>query len=254
MGNDLKAKVELFHLLFLEQLSLKLDKRLYALKGGCNLRFFLNSIRYSEDIDFDIHTIAVPTLEKMVSKILDSTQLKQVLASRAITIADFTTHKQTDTTQRWKVKLRLPDSAIDINTKLEFSRRNLDINVPLEQINKQIVIEYNLKPIYISHYPANMALYQKILALILRTETQARDIFDIDLLLNQGAEIQQVEFSANQLQEAVDNAQSINFSDFKSQVVSYLEPAYIEKYSDESVWETIVNNVTQYLGGFYATN
>jgi predicted nucleotidyltransferase component of viral defense system len=27
------------------------DKTLYALKGGCNLRFFFDSVRYSEDID-----------------------------------------------------------------------------------------------------------------------------------------------------------------------------------------------------------
>jgi hypothetical protein len=30
--------VELFHLLFLTQIGRKLDKRFYALKGGCNMR------------------------------------------------------------------------------------------------------------------------------------------------------------------------------------------------------------------------
>ena len=49
--------VELFHLHFLEQFGLKTDKRLYALKGGCNLRFFLKSIRYSQDIDLDIKIV-----------------------------------------------------------------------------------------------------------------------------------------------------------------------------------------------------
>jgi hypothetical protein len=44
-----KQHVELFHLLFIEQLSQKLDKRLYAVKGGCNLRFFLGSIRFKWD-------------------------------------------------------------------------------------------------------------------------------------------------------------------------------------------------------------
>ena len=48
--------VELFHLLFLDQLGRKLDKRFYALKGGCNLSFFMKSIRYSEDMDIDIRT------------------------------------------------------------------------------------------------------------------------------------------------------------------------------------------------------
>ena len=37
--------IERFHLLFLAQLGQKLDKRFYALKGGCNLRFFFKSIR-----------------------------------------------------------------------------------------------------------------------------------------------------------------------------------------------------------------
>ncbi|NGX62677.1 MAG: hypothetical protein KR126chlam6_00075 [Candidatus Anoxychlamydiales bacterium] len=38
--------IELFHLYFLEQLNLVMDKRLYVLKGGCNLRFFLKSILF----------------------------------------------------------------------------------------------------------------------------------------------------------------------------------------------------------------
>ena len=35
--------VELFHLLFINQLSTKLDQRAYALKGGANMRFFFRS-------------------------------------------------------------------------------------------------------------------------------------------------------------------------------------------------------------------
>ena len=54
--------IERFHLLFLVQLGQKLDKRFYALKGGCNLRFFLKSIRYSEDMDLDVQTIPVSEL------------------------------------------------------------------------------------------------------------------------------------------------------------------------------------------------
>lgn len=51
---DPRVAVEQFHLLFLEQLGKVVDKQLTALKGGCNLRFFLKSIRYSEDMDIDI--------------------------------------------------------------------------------------------------------------------------------------------------------------------------------------------------------
>jgi len=135
--DNVKAQIELFHLLFLEQLSLKLDKRLYALKGGCNLRFFLNSIRYSEDIDFDVHTVAVSTLEKIVSKILTSTPFKQILTTRSMKLVEISTPKQTETTQRWKIKLRLPSKAIDINTKIEFSRRQTASAAILESISKK---------------------------------------------------------------------------------------------------------------------
>ncbi len=48
---------EQFHLLFLSLLGRKIDKRFYALKGGCNLRFFLESFRYSEDMDLDVETV-----------------------------------------------------------------------------------------------------------------------------------------------------------------------------------------------------
>ena len=50
--------VERFHLLFLSQLGTRVDKNLYGLKGGCNLRFYWKSIRYSQDIDFDVRTVA----------------------------------------------------------------------------------------------------------------------------------------------------------------------------------------------------
>ena len=50
MGSDRQA-VELFHLLFLRQLASGADRARIALKGGCNLRFYFGSVRYSEDLD-----------------------------------------------------------------------------------------------------------------------------------------------------------------------------------------------------------
>jgi hypothetical protein len=42
--------VELFHLAFLQVLQARLDQARYVLKGGANLRYFFDSVRYSEDI------------------------------------------------------------------------------------------------------------------------------------------------------------------------------------------------------------
>jgi hypothetical protein len=63
MGYSNRQYVELFHLLFLRQLASGEDRSLIALKGGCNLRFFFGSIRYSEDMDLDVWTMARETLK-----------------------------------------------------------------------------------------------------------------------------------------------------------------------------------------------
>ncbi len=83
---DSIACVEQFHLLFLDQLGRKLDKRHYALKGGCNLRFFLKSIRYSEDIDLDVQLIPVNVLQDRVNQILTGVSLARILQARGMAI------------------------------------------------------------------------------------------------------------------------------------------------------------------------
>src|SRR5471030_2169288 len=91
--------VELFHLLFLSQLGRKLDKKLYALKGGCNMRFYFNSIRYSEDMDIDIQIVNKDTLYKNVNQIFNSTSFKYILQTYDIGILNTSAPKQTATTQ-----------------------------------------------------------------------------------------------------------------------------------------------------------
>ena len=64
-----------------------MDKALFALKGGCNLRFFLKSIRYSEDMDLDIHTTAIGTLRNNVSRLLEAQSFVQSLRAQGVEIA-----------------------------------------------------------------------------------------------------------------------------------------------------------------------
>jgi predicted nucleotidyltransferase component of viral defense system len=76
MWNDRQA-IEIFHLLFLRAFGARVDKALFCLKGGCNLRFFLKSIRYSEDMDLDIQTMAPGTLTSNVNRVLDAESFAQ---------------------------------------------------------------------------------------------------------------------------------------------------------------------------------
>lgn len=160
---------------------------MFAIKGGCNLRLFCRSIRYSEDIDFDIRTMATGTLASNVDTILASPAFTQALRVKQIEVEHVTSAKQTETTQRWKVGIQLPGGAA-IPTKIEFSRRRgLDEGYQLEAVSPELIRTYQLHPVLSQHYSVEAAFRQKIGALNRRTVTQARDVIDLKLLLDQGA-------------------------------------------------------------------
>src|SRR3989338_6355555 len=117
-----RITVEQFHLLFLEQLGRIVDKQLITLKGGCNLRFFFKSVRYSEDIDIDVKKISKETLQKNTRKVLSSPSLRAALKERDIEIIAYSEPKQTETVQRWKISLKLNQTSVPVNTKIKFSR------------------------------------------------------------------------------------------------------------------------------------
>ena len=246
MWNERQA-IEIFHLLFLAQLGRRVDKTLFALKGGCNLRFFLRSIRYSEDIDIDIHTMAVATLKNNVETILASPALRLSLRTKQIEIEHVTSAKQTATTQRWKVGIRLAGGS-PIPTKLEFSRRGLDADHVLEPVDAELVRTYELHPILAPHYSVEAAFHQKILALACRTETQARDIFDLKLLLDGGAGGQALTVDVTkEIPRAITNALTIGFDEFSGQVRAYLSPDHQEYYRTRKVWESLQEEVVRAL-------
>ncbi len=247
MANPQKS-VELFHLLFLRHLHEKLEKSLYAVKGGCNLRFFFKSIRYSEDLDIDVKTVAKETLRSKINKLLESQSFQQILSSRGMEINHVSESKQTETTQRWKLSIRLPDTSMPLPTKIEFSRRGMDEGLVFEPIDLELIHRYQLQPILTNHYTQEAAFCQKVDELIHRTEVQARDIFDLHWLLNR--EIQSAclpNVLREKLDTAIENALSIDFSDFKAQVVAYLMEEYQEYYSSSQVWAEIQTKVISIL-------
>jgi len=247
--SNIQAQIELFHLIFLRQLEGKLDKKLYALKGGCNLRFFFKSIRYSEDIDFDVSIISKATLENKINKILASIDFKKILQNKGMEIIQATPAKQTETTQRWKLLLRTRNSTMAIPTKIEFSRRKMDQGVAYVAVDSDVVNQYSLYPILCNHYERDTAFLQKIHALINRTETQARDVFDLKWLLDQGAKVKLSDFSTKEIQSAIKNIQGIEYSDFKGQVIAYLMEEYKQFYDSAAKWDEICAQVIVALQG-----
>jgi hypothetical protein len=242
------ASIEQFHLLFLDQLGRKLDKRHYALKGGCNLRFYLKSVRYSEDIDLDVQFTPVDTLRDRVDQILAGDSLARILQARGLMIAHCSAPKQTETTQRWKLTLNAKGLALPLHTKIEFSRRGMGDPVTFGPVDSLLMRTYQLTPILASHYPAEAAFRQKIEALIHRSQTQARDIFDLDHLLRSGVSTLGMVLPSS-WREAQHNALAVSFDVFKSQVLSYLAPEYQAQYDAPQIWDDMVLRVVEAMKG-----
>jgi predicted nucleotidyltransferase component of viral defense system len=242
------AYVEQFHLLFLEQLGRKLDKRHYALKGGCNLRFYLRSIRYSEDIDLDVQSTPVEVLEDRVEQILSGATLGRILQARGLTITRHSAPKQTETTQRWKLTLAAKGIDLPLHTKIEFSRRGINDPIAFECVDSVPMREYHITPFLASHYTPEAAFRQKVHALIHRSQTQARDIFDLAHLLRSGVSTQGMELQPR-WREAQQNAMSVTFDVFKSQVLAFLSLDHQAQYDAPQMWDDLVLRVVEALKG-----
>lgn len=255
MYSDMQRR-ELFHFVFLERFLKATDPGLYSVKGGVNLRFFLKSPRYSEDMDLDVFGGGVETLKKNGYKILEDVSFHKYLTAFGITgveIGDKDKAKHTDTVQRFKVNLKT-NSGVKLPTKVEFSRRKSEKNsVKMEKVDSEIAKVYNKIGFLCPHYPADAAVIQKIQALAGRSETQARDLFDLDILQSENQLNQRFiesNLTSELLNTAIAKAESITFEDFKGQVFEYILEEKREMYSGKKNWEKLRTRALEALYEF----
>jgi hypothetical protein len=249
MVSDLQS-VESFHLQFARLLCAGPDKDCFALKGGCNLRFFFESVRYSEDIDFDVtDRVPVHTLKERVSKILASSALTLTLRNRGIQVSDITAPEQTETTQRWKVRLSVNGHSVPLPTKIEFSRRSTTDEAALEPITPSVVAEHQSMQFLAPHYQLGAALRQKVKALADRREVQARDVFDLGgvLMPRTGGRVDVLRPARLDIRAAMERAMTLSYADYKAQVVSYLQPEHAGAYGSPEAWDALRMQVVEYL-------
>lgn len=244
MLSSIPQVIEYFHLTFLDVLRTRLDLSRYVLKGGANLRYFFDSVRYSEDIDLDVHALEADwRFEEQVDKALQGDALTRLLRSARITInpADVSKPKQTKTTRRWKVLLTAAGHSEKIRTKIEFGSRNGETRFQLDPVPGTVVAPYAMRPPSIQHYLLEPATEQKVIALALRPETQARDVFDLDILLRRGGLTPDA--VANDMRRgAAEAAVALTWEDFGNQVVPFLDPSVAALY-DQAAWNTIQDYV-----------
>jgi hypothetical protein len=245
---------EVFHFCFLERLLRIADPGLFVLKGGVNLRFFFHSPRYSEDMDLDVLGGGVGTLKKNGYKLLEDTAFRRTLRTYGITdieINDPDKAKHTETTQRFRVRLTGPGGE-KLPGKVEFSRRVAEPASArtLEAIDGEIARQYNRLGFKCQHYHGQAAVVQKILALAGRAVTQARDVFDLDILHRAGhtADLQLREkISPEQRAAALQNLDALTFDDYAGQVVEFLEDEYRKEYGSRQAWQAMAGEVRKLL-------
>lgn len=241
--------IEFFHLGFLQVLQARVDQHYYVLKGGANLRYFFNSPRYSEDIDFDgSGKISRWKLEGKVDEVLTSRPLTLILQTRGVTIGRVAKPKQTETTQRWKITLRVENLTEPIPTKIEFSRRGMDERNQLDQVPPRVVQQHALRAPTVRRYLADAMAEQKISALVKRTDTQVRDIFDLDLLFRQFPNaVRPRVIAPERLQAAIDRVLEVTYEAYQSLVVRFLDPDVVELYERPDIWDQTQRHVIDRL-------
>lgn len=245
--------VEIFHLEFLRWFGGKIDSKYYALKGGVNLRLFFRSIRYSEDmdIDLDVKRVRVDRLVKVVMDILSSRRFLDILNSlgiEGIVLPNINIAKLTSTTQRFKVHL-LTKSGADLATKIEFSGRGLKGDFVTEKVVSEALRSYKIPGFIVSHYSVNSAVLQKISALAGRNLTEARDIFDIDLLSaqynNEDNNLPRLNTQITKV--AHENVFNVSFTQFRDTVVKFLRAEDQKVYDSKSIWDEIQLRTAQLI-------
>lgn len=248
---------EVFHFCFLERLLKMTEPHLFALKGGVNLRFFFRSPRYSEDMDLDVLHGGAATLKKNGYKLLDDAAFRRALRTYGVAdlqVNDPAKAKHTETTQRFRVQL-ITTSGERLPTKVEFSRRNVgnesaDDGRVIEQIDAEIARQYSRLSFRCQHYDGATAVVQKVLALAGRPVTQARDVFDLEIL-RRGGHAQGIALSKRvpgpKRSEALQNLDALTYDDFSGQVLEFLEDDARREYGSRGAWSDTVAQVREFL-------
>ena len=257
MLSDVAAR-EVFHVLMLERLLQHVGPRL-VLKGGVNLRLFFSSPRYSQDMDFDAEPNLRSAAKTAIRKSLTDPYLRRRFAQLGggdIRIPERAA-KDTETTLRHKFGV-VTSGGIDLPTKIEISfraRPPLDTGSVVSATPASGPVAPLSPPLLVPHYTRLPAVRQKIGALALRNEVQARDIFDLGVLDGTNidpanAALLRQSLPDSVLRKAAARALEIPFVAYRDSVLDYLDPADRERYDGVQAWDDLclgANTLVEHL-------
>ncbi len=187
----------------------------------------------------DVSVTSRETLKKKVDDILASPRFKKALLLYGIEVEQVSTQKQTDTTQRWKMALKVRGLSDPVYTRIEFSRRESNAEPVLGPVAKPIADSYGSSPFSASHYGLEESIAQKVSALAGRDRT--RDVFDLAMLVERYARdvgsVTALHPPSEEARDALRRASEMTFDAYKAEVLPYLEKSKRMEHGSRESWE-----------------
>ncbi|MBI2073527.1 MAG: nucleotidyl transferase AbiEii/AbiGii toxin family protein [Gemmatimonadetes bacterium] len=214
-------------------------------KGGINLRLFFGSVRYSADMDLDGTVEGSAAIRNCLKGLFDAREFTRRLQAFGIRGLDpgEGPNKDTETTFRYKFGV-IAGGGVRYPTKVEvsFRKRHAVDRVVLETPSSGVLDAHGVDTFQVRHYVREAAVRQKIDALGGRREAQARDVFDIHVLVPDAPTDELLAFLAKalrreRLEEAHARALAIRYSEYQGQVFEFLGDAARSGYASESMWD-----------------
>ncbi len=152
-------------------------------------------------------------------------------------------NKDTDTTFRYKFGV-IVTGGIRYPTKVEVSFRDRPETdkTAIESPDPEILQAYGVDGFEIRHYVREAAVRQKLGALGGRREAQARDVFDLYLLVPHTAPDELIRYlakalPASTLKEAQARALAITYEEYVGQVIEFLGERARATHGNENAWD-----------------
>jgi hypothetical protein len=240
--------IEQFHLAFVEVAAVRLPIADFVIKGGANMRFFFRSLRRSRDIDFNYVGGRFESFAGRVDELLESRALTELLRQHEIRLLNPRRQKQTATTRRWKLSLQTP-SVEDADSKIEFSaREEPPDDFGLRPVDPELARRLGGRSVPINRYGPIAMVTQKVDALRHRSETQPRDVFDLDLLVRTHPEaLAKAPVEQRALEGAIERARALTYQEYVTTVVDYLEEDVVDVLGTENAWNDMLRHVVERL-------
>jgi predicted nucleotidyltransferase component of viral defense system len=238
------AAREIVHLAILRELTRIRRGDAVTVKGGVNLRLFFGSPRYSEDMDLDGTVQASATIRDTLKDLVEGGDFARGLKPGIRELDPGQgPNKDTDTTFRYKFGV-VVTGGIRYPTKVEVSFRDRPgtDRAALESPDPEILQSYDMDPFEVRHYVREAAVRQKLSALGGRREAQARDVFDLHMLVPQAAADELIRHLAKELptgtlKEAHARALAMTYEEYKGQVIEFLGGQARATHGNENAWD-----------------